>query len=263
MSESNSEKIQRFIEVNQSMIETATSITDENQKDQSIHTKVLLCCIFDSLAKSRFPNGMSNGERFKRTVAECSNWIDRDRVSLLHLIRAFEVAGTVPPEFEVLHEWAKAEFSNKFPLKKRLFGNEIRISTDPLLQVVQTNWPTDENGKFKCLGSVQIKYLLHKHLLWLYRNRLVHEYRIPGLGAESPVRREDDPYYQELSTGIFQDTGISRIHSHWELVYPTGFFQQITKTALTNIAEFHKQNETSPFAAYSEGNYWIPEFNEE
>ena len=30
-----------------------------------------------------------------------------------------------------------------------------------------------------------------------------------------------------------------------------------------NIAEFHKQNETSPFTAYSDGNYWIPKFNEE
>ena len=246
------------------MIETATSITDENHKDQSIHTKVLLCCIFDSLAKSRFPNCMSNSERFKKTVAECTNWIDCDRVSLLHLVRAFEVAGTVLPEFEALHEWAKAEFFNKFLLKKSLIGNEILISTDPLLQVVQNNWPTDENGKFKYLGSVQIKYLLHKHLLWLYRNRLVHEYRIPGLDFESPFRPEYDPYYQQVSTIDFsRDAEISLIHSHWELVYPTGFFQQITKTALTNIAEFHKQNETSPFAAYSEGNYWIPEFNEE
>ena len=164
MSESNSEKIQRFIEFNQSMIETATSITDESQKDQSIHTKILLCCIFDSLAKSRFPNGMSNSERFKKTVAECTNWEDRGRVSLLHLIRAFEVAGTIPPEFEELHEWAKAEFLKKFPLKKSLFGNQIFISTDPFLQVVQNNWPTDENGKFKRLGSLQIKYLLHKHM---------------------------------------------------------------------------------------------------
>ena len=91
MSESNSEKVQRFIEYNQCMISTA--MIDENQKDQSIHAKVLLCCIFDSLAKSRFPNGMSNGERFKKTVVEYSCWSNHERVSLLHLIRALKKAG--------------------------------------------------------------------------------------------------------------------------------------------------------------------------
>ena len=135
---------------------------------------------------------------------------------------------------------------------------------DPLLRVVQNNWPTDENGNFRHLGNIQIEHLLHKHLLWLYRNRLVHEYRIPGLGSESPFRLEYDPYYQQVSTIDFsRDTGIRLTDSHWELVYPTGFFRQITETVLMNIAKFHRQNETSPFTAYSDGNYWIPEFNEE
>ena len=48
----------------------------------------------------------------------------------------------------------------------------------------------------------------------------------------------------------------------WELVYPTGFFHRLALEALTSIARLHAQNKTSPFEAYSQGTYWLPEFNE-
>jgi len=82
------------------------AVTDGNLRDQAIHAKVLLCAIIDSLAKSRFPNISSNGARFTQTVDECAEWPDSDRISLLHLKRALEVALTVPSEFSNLENWA-------------------------------------------------------------------------------------------------------------------------------------------------------------
>lgn len=85
MSETITDKVDRFIEFNQSMI--AVAMRKSNQADQAIHSKVLLCAIFDSITKSRFPNGITNRERFTRTVAEYAAWNDCERVSLLHLVR--------------------------------------------------------------------------------------------------------------------------------------------------------------------------------
>ena len=205
------------------MIEIA--ISENNLQEESVHAKALLCCIFDSLAKSRFPNEKKNGKRFKKTITQYANWDDSERMSLLHLIRAFKVADSVAPEFNRLRGWASAEFSKKFSFNQSLNNNQPAISTDPLLSVVRNYWPTCKNGNLKSLGCIRIDHLLHKHLLWLYRNRLVHEFRIPGLGSESPFRLEYDPYYQEVSTIDYScDTGIEFTDPRWELVYPTGFF---------------------------------------
>ena len=134
----------------------------------------------------------------------------------------------------------------------------------PLLSEVQSYWPADANGDLKPIKKVHLTQLQHKNLFWLYRNSLVHEYRIPGRGAEWTAELGSDPYYQEVAfiEEFSRDTGI-RFTNRWELVYPTGFFLQLTQAALTNIAEFHQRNASSPFAAYSEGSYWIPAFNEE
>ena len=267
MSESNHEKVERFIEFNQRMIETA--MTEQNLSDQSIHAKALLCCIFDSLAKSRFPSGMSNGERFKKTVSGYTSWDDCERVSLLHLLRAIEVAETVPPEFDPLNKWAENLFSIEFPLSNSVGAVESPISNDPDFHKASCYWPTGKRGNLKPIGDISLYQLQHLNLLWLYRNSLVHEYRIPGMGqewqSESTLERNphlNNPYYQEVSVMDPEDKKV-KITNRWELIYPTDFFLQITKSALTNIAEFHKQNKSSPFAAYPEGSYWIPPFNEE
>jgi hypothetical protein len=244
------------------MIESA--LTDENKMHQSINAKILLCSIFDSLSKSRFPSGIKNGDRYKKTVVECTDWCDCERISLLHLVRAFEVSGTIPPAFEPLRKWASDEFVKRFPTTKRLIGCHSPVRKDPLLSEVQKYWPTDKINFLGVKVNVRLEHFQHKHLLWLYRNSLVHEYRTPGRGSERTARLETDPYYQEVSniSELSPDFGM-KFTNRWELVYPTGFFLQVARSALSSIAEFHKQKNTSPFAAYSEGTYWIPSLNEE
>lgn len=49
--------------------------------------------------------------------------------------------------------------------------------------------------------------------------------------------------------------------NRWELVYPTGFFHQLAVEILRKVANYHLTENSSPFAAYSDGTYWIPTFN--
>lgn len=261
MSESNSDKVKRFIEFNDSMIVAA--MAEYNRADQSIHSKVLLCAIFDSLAKSRFPDCAGNAERFKRTIAEHSNWQDCERVSLLHLVRALEIFPALPPEFLKLNTWACDQFSRQFPLTDRLLSVSTPISKDPTISEVQAYWPTSADGNPKRLGRVHLLQLQHKNLLWLYRNSLIHEYRIPGQGWERNTSTENEPFYQQVATitELSSEAGM-KFTNRWELIYPTSFFHQLTNRVLTSVADYHLKHGSSPFVAYSEGSYWIPDFNE-
>lgn len=262
MSESNEEKVDRFIQFNQSMINAA--VTDGNLRDQAIHAKVLLCAIIDSLAKSRFSNISSNGARFTQTVDECAEWPDSDRISLLHLKRALEVALTVPSEFSNLENWAGSAMQERFRVTNRLLSVRRQISEDPAPAEVLAIWPVDTSGCPKRLGDINFEKLQHKNLLWLYRNSLMHEYRIPGRGSELGVREVAEPFYQQVSQveEICPQAGLI-FTNRWELVYPTEFFRRLAENILGNVAQYHRRENTSPFEAYSDGSYWIPKFNEE
>lgn len=262
MSESIEAKVRRFIQFNQEMI--AAAVADCNRQHQAIHAKVLLCAIIDSLAKSRFSNISANGERFIKTVEECSEWSDCDRVSLLHLKRALELIKEIPSEFCSLENWAAGAFAEKFRLNERLLSVRSPIAKDPVADEVLAYWPVDSANGRKRIGDIGFEKLQHKNLLWLYRNTLVHEYRIPGRGSELSAREEVAPYYQQVAKveDIHPQSGLI-FTKRWELVYPTGFFIQLSEEILQNVAAYHLKEDSSPFAAYSDGSYWIPRFNEE
>jgi len=263
MGESLTEKIKRFVSFNEEMIDSA--MNPENLKHQGLPSKILLTAIFDSLSKSRFPNITENGPRFKKTVAEHTRWCDCKRISLLHLVRAFEVAENVPAKFNKLRVWAEDLYQGSFRTTDRLISNDVSINQDPWFSEVEGHWPKTAEGKPELLGQIKCpEHLQHKNLLWLYRNSLMHEYRIPGQGAESKTIQETAPYYQEVSiiTGL-DSTSELTFTNHWELVYPTGFFMRLVREALSNIANYHECNNSSPFCAYTQGTYWLPPFNED
>ena len=263
MPETNDEKVDRFIHFNQSMINAA--VTDGNLRDQGIHAKVLLCAIIDSLAKSRFSNINQNGRRFMQTVEECGEWSDNDRISLLHLKRALEVTSSIPTEFSNLENYATSRMQEKFQVTNRLLSVHKTISEDPSPTEIDAIWPVDASGSRIRLGDISFEKLQHKNLLWLYRNSLMHEYRIPGQGVESGTLRErTEAFYQEVSQveEISSRNGLV-FTNRWELVYPTMFFHRLSENILRNVSAHHRRENTSPFEAYSEGSYWIPKFNEE
>ena len=262
MGESIEAKVQRFIQFNQEMIDVA--VAECNRRHQSIHAKVLLCAIIDSLAKSRFSNISANRERFIKTVEQCSEWQDCDRVSLLHLKRALELTEDIPDEFSSLENWVAEALAERFRLSTRLISVHLTIAKDPVADQILACWPVDAANVRKRIAGVSFEKLQHKNLLWIYRNTLVHEYRIPGRGSEISARGQTVPFYQQVAQvkDVHPETGLI-FTDHWELVYPTGFFLQLSNEILQKVADHHLRERSSPFAAYSDGSYWIPKFNEE
>jgi len=52
------------------------------------------------------------------------------------------------------------------------------------------------------------------------------------------------------------------LRKSFELHYPIDFFKQLCEECIHSVAKEYKDKGESPFKVYSEGEYWIPEFNE-
>ena len=140
-------------------------------------------------------------------------------------------------------------------------SNNKAISSDVEIEAILDLWPT-QNGKPIKIGKVLPHQLKHEYLLWLYRNSVVHEYRSPGRGVELGQYVPEYAFYQEMATVSEIDEKEFKFTSHWELVYPYRFFINLCKEALDVVSLLHNKNKTSPFQAYSEGTFWLPNFNE-
>ena len=143
------------------------------------------------------------------------------------------------------------------------YSHQLPLDIDPFYSDIKDKFPRHSKGNLSQLGKVDFKQLRHKNLLWLYRNSLVHEYRIPGDGIEPISRQLHNPCYQEIFT-VSEDNmeDLKIVHKNFELLYPIDFFRQICEECLYSIADEYRIKNESPYEVYSEGEYWIPKFNE-
>ncbi len=250
------EKIDRFRRYNRTLI--AAAFAKSNRRHQGLPAKLLLCSIFDSLSIAAFPNAGEVGKRYKDTVNLHSGWVHHDRVSLLQLCHVLDSIPQVPQTFSQLYHWAHSEKKRRFPISNSLISKHKNLSADPTYQEVLKEWPHKSNGNPEELGGHCPDKFTHRNLLWKYRNKLAHEFRLPGEGAQSPFRLEFEAYYTEVAkiTGIDSDNGFI-FSNQWELIYPTGLFFEITKKALESICTEYRKKGSSPFLNYQEGSSWL------
>lgn len=250
------EKIDRFRRYNRTMI--AAALAKSNRRYQGLPAKLLLCSIFDSLSIAAFPGEKGVGKRYRETVSNHSGWAHHERVSLLQFCGVLEDMAEVPQEFSGLDCWAKSEREKRFAVTNRMLSSDKYLKADPTLQEVLKEWPLQNNGEPKKLSGKHPYEFTHRNLLWMYRNKLAHEFRLPGKGAESVFRMEFEPYYQEVSTITEIDSVDGfKFSNRWELIYPTGFFVKIAKETLESICEQYRINGNSPFLSYQEGSSWL------
>ncbi|EJO2021542.1 hypothetical protein RQY88_004220 [Vibrio vulnificus] len=253
------EKVTRYREHFMELISVAEQ--QQNLAHQKVHSKILCCSVFDAISKSIFPDIKSNGQRFVALVRLCNAWPESQHVSVLHLLRLFEVTNELPKEAKMLEDHVLKHFGSRFKSTNSIMSNNISISSDIHIDDLLALWPKDNQKPMK-VGTVLPHQLKHEHLLWLYRNSVVHEYRNPGNGVELGSSVPDYAFYQEVATGSSFTESNMTFTSRWELVYPQKLFINLCKNAVEVASEHHLKKGSSPFTAYSDGTYWLPDFNE-
>lgn len=196
--------------------------------DNILFKKILFVTMLDTLARGAFPIITSNRKRFVEFIDKFADWQDKDRISLpqLSFLLESETCSLLRKEvLERLETWKQ--------------GREIRLSDDA---------ECDELLSFASNDEVDsVKKARHSALLYIYRNRLVHEFRKPGYGIEH--EGDEWPYYHSLTD--------SKTNSEtWELVYPSQFFVHIIESSLGNLTNYLLKGGINPYDSYDFSSIW-------
>ncbi len=250
--------VDRFIEYFNKMLieiqELKIPLVEQNETCKlEIFQRLLYASVIDTLAGS-VPSAESkspkkgNRDRFIHFVQRFCLWPDGEKVSLTHLVQLLRK--NPDSAFNTLREWALEEYK-KLTVHE---GELMSISQDPSFDEVNCMWPTQKNLGTP-LERIDLISLNHFHLLYAYRNTLVHELRTPGYGME--FRTGGEPYYHLMSTVSDGDETEDTV----ELVYPRGFLHQLCETALKQLEHYFLENVLNPYDSLVFGTYWIKELN--
>lgn len=208
--------------------------------------KSLYVSVLDSLARCVHPR-WGNRDRFTRFVARFGAWPHHERVSLPHL--AGLLARVPDPEFSELRAFVRNELKAWFP------GSIILIGRDPELSHVLKLWPSAGEHK-RPLESVSAESLQHFHLLYTYRNSLLHEFRQPSNSYE--LGDNPDPHYMNQLPDPEAHPAKASV---WVLYYPLQFFEALVDSALSNLHTYLLEHAINPYDSYVFGDYWVEPLN--
>lgn len=212
-----------------------------------LHCRILYMALLDAISRTVFSQE-PNRDRFVNFVSEFCGWVECNRVSLSHLYKL--VGKKLEPQIAPLRDFAIRCITQWIPAEK------VTLSRDPDFAEVENLWPRDE-VKLLSIDGVWPNWLTHVHLLYTYRNNLIHEFKIPGRHVE--LWSDDEPYYAYLIE--YQDESSSELKRTWELQYTAIFFRRLCETGLTSLEKYLIANEIDPFKSIDWGNYWIRELN--
>jgi len=244
------EKVEEFVGHFRAQINFIAGLRSDGSSTE-LYKQILYVCVLDTLSKAIYTNPkQTNCERFVSFVNKFAKWNDATRISLTHLVQLLKFNPN--PDFENLRIYAASEFK-KWPV---LAGAIRNIDIDPDFNLIKSKLSID---KKLCTptGNVSLESLQHCHLLYTYRNNLVHEFNKLGYGWE--LANNNDPHYHLLSK---LNEYNELVPSSVELVYPTAFLHQLCKNSLDSFEDYMKRNGLNPYDYYIFGTYWIKELNE-
>lgn len=214
-----------------------------------LYQRLLYSSLLDTLAGVAFPQESTNRDRFVFFLRQFCIWTDGDKVSISHLAQLLQK--NLDSEFSVVRDWATGRL-NSHPAHD---GEIVPINHDPSIFEIKSQWPTQREFCITINNKkIQIEHLKHLHLLYAYRNTLVHEFRTPGYGIEV----DDVPYYHLLRHSNADGNDIGQTI---ELVYPHKFLFQLCDAGLTQLALYFSKNKLSPYDSRKFGTYWINGLN--
>jgi len=218
----------------------------ESPNFSDIYKKLCYSGCIDLLSRLVYPK-KSPRERVIASLKRFSNWKEGYNISLSHLLRLLNK--TSDPNFEELRLFAKEEFI------KWTSGELVELSRDLQYDKVKKLWPSSSEYKI-LLDGVSIDSLTHFHLLYTYRNSLVHQLRAPSTSFDRDYH--DYPFYMHLTS---LGPNLKPKEHHWVLNYPVNFFTIISTTLFDTIKDYYLNSELNPYDMFITGNYWLDALN--
>jgi len=187
--------------------------------------KIIYLVAIDSFSKAAFSKIKRSRERFITFIDECSNWDDKDRVSIPLLRYRFEDVN-----MNSGHLYKRA--FHWFTIRRK--AENPKSDSDPWFnQVVKL---ANSNEKF------HVEKTQYKELLWAYRNSLVHEFKVPGKSMD--IWGWETPYYVDV------------INGNWQLVYSVNFISWLCHSCLRGVKNYLITRNINPYDGYRFMDLW-------
>lgn len=195
-----------------------------------LHKRILAVTMLSALAEGRYPSERRPGVQFVRLIEAYSAWSDCTSISVSSLVMAESRAPCLSANImtEVVRRTAVWRARN-----------ESRLDP-PAANIVPDNASTADRKR--------IDQFKHAELLWVYRNKLVHEYRKPGHGMDSPTAER--PFYHGM-------THLGDIRRETvELAYPVKWLIGLIPRVIDSLERHYLDSRTNPYDSYDYGSPW-------
>ncbi len=226
---SNTDAIGRFRD------DFAERLEEVSQIQVSLFQRILYVTFLEALAKAYAPHISGARDRFIHLLDETDCWPERNLVSVPLLYYGLDDAGQEDLAAEVRPLAAKMQIWTPYSL-----GFPADVPPSGIPSAVQERAPDT------------IRNATHKHLLYSYRNALIHESRSPtGFG----FLEKGEPYYVSY-VGVGRFPLGSPRKQGWELGYPATFLRNLTRNTLDVVSETFVRNDFNPYDAFPWQRAW-------
>lgn len=194
------------------------------QVAERLHRKMLAVTMLGALAEGRYPTVKGDGDKFTQLIEHHSGWAYSRSISASMLAKSIATRGTI------VSGALTSALSNYWQVG-RLENITRGLTVDPTEADILPRNATDAERKL-------VRSFRHSSLLYTYRCKLVHEFRVPGHPHE------------------FTDSDDEPIYRHDELVYPTNWLLELIPPILVSLETHYLQSATNPYDSYNFGSPW-------
>jgi hypothetical protein len=194
---------------------------------------ILYFSCLDAWAGDAFPR-QRNKDRFVKFLNEIAEWEHADRVSIPQLY----------------DHWSKIRTEKEIYLQKlSLAFNYGALPEDTSSAEDGESW-WDENPEARVISDdpridalvsqigiaskVCVELFQFSHLLWDYRNFVVHRFQFPGRATDVPGKKKDVLYYLPCGNDL-------------ELVLPVACLQQLCQHSLAKFGRWLRERKVDPY----------------
>ena len=206
--------------------------TSDERATPVFRTILYFSCL-DAWAGDAFPR-QRNKERFVKFIHEISEWEHADRVSIPqlfdHWFKIWAEKEGYLKKLSVTFKYCASPRSTVSEVDVESCWDEVpearAISEDPRVD--------DLVCEIGAASRSCVELFQFSHLIWDYRNSVVHRFECPGRATDVLGKNKDVPYYLPCGNTL-------------ELVLPVACLQRLCQSSLTKFDRWLRERKTNPY----------------
>ncbi|MGH6900132.1 MAG: hypothetical protein ACREJ5_26880 [Geminicoccaceae bacterium] len=227
------ERIEYYVSYFKRVLENIANIAASEERATPVFRTILYFSCLEAWAGDAFPR-QRNKERFVRFLHEISEWEHADRVSIPQL---FDILSRTRIEKEIYMQKLSATYNYRILPESTLSDEDIEFRWDELPEARAISDDPKVDALVSEIGIASracVELFQYSHLLWDYRNFVIHRFQFPGRATDVPGRRKDVPYYLPCGNTL-------------ELVLPVASLQKLCKHSLAKFDRWLRERKIDPY----------------